>query len=112
MKLQLWDTAGQEKFRSLASTYYRGAAGIAIVYDITDRQSFESARNWIADVRKHTDHLGGTDAPVRMLLGNKVDLDVDDARAVAEQGDKQLLGCLDCRSADSFPDKKISDLGI
>ena len=37
VKLQLWDTAGQEKFRSLASTYYRGAAGIAVVYDVTDR---------------------------------------------------------------------------
>lgn len=41
MKLQLWDTAGQERFRTLTDNYYCGAAGIVLVYSITDRKSFE-----------------------------------------------------------------------
>ena len=40
-KLQIWDTAGQEKYRAIASTYYKGAAGVMIVYDVTQRKSFE-----------------------------------------------------------------------
>ena len=41
-KLQIWDTAGQEKYRSIASTYYKGAAGVVVVYDITRKDTFEN----------------------------------------------------------------------
>jgi Ras-related protein Rab-1A len=44
VKLQIWDTAGQERFRTLTSSYYRGAHGIIIVYDVTDRDSFDNVR--------------------------------------------------------------------
>ncbi|KZV66542.1 ras-domain-containing protein [Peniophora sp. CONT] len=69
VKLQCWDTAGTESFRSITRSYYRGAAGCLLVYDVTSRQSFTNARSWLADVRQHADpHL------TCILVGNKVDL--------------------------------------
>ncbi|KAF9053327.1 ras-domain-containing protein [Panaeolus papilionaceus] len=73
VKLQCWDTAGSESFRSITRSYYRGAAGCLLVYDVTSRQSFLNVRNWLADVREHADpHVSC------ILVGNKVDL-VEDA---------------------------------
>ncbi|KAF8889881.1 ras-domain-containing protein [Infundibulicybe gibba] len=69
VKLQCWDTAGTESFRSITRSYYRGAAGCLLVYDVTSRKSFVNARSWLADVREHADpHL------TCILVGNKVDL--------------------------------------
>ncbi|KII88275.1 hypothetical protein PLICRDRAFT_161196 [Plicaturopsis crispa FD-325 SS-3] len=69
VKLQCWDTAGTESFRSITRSYYRGAAGCLLVYDVTSRASFVNARSWLADVREHADpHL------TCILVGNKVDL--------------------------------------
>ncbi|KAJ7720750.1 ras-domain-containing protein [Mycena maculata] len=69
VKLQCWDTAGTESFRSITRSYYRGAAGCLLVYDVTSRRSFDNARAWLADVRAHADaHVSC------ILVGNKVDL--------------------------------------
>ncbi|PCH37825.1 ras-domain-containing protein [Wolfiporia cocos MD-104 SS10] len=69
VKLQCWDTAGTESFRSITRSYYRGAAGCLLVYDVTSRQTFLNARSWLADVREHADpHL------TCILVGNKIDL--------------------------------------
>ncbi|KAF9476409.1 ras-domain-containing protein [Pholiota conissans] len=69
VKLQCWDTAGQESFRAITRSYYRGAAGCLLVYDVTSRKSFQNVRNWLADVREHADpHVSC------ILVGNKVDL--------------------------------------
>jgi Ras-related protein Rab-8A len=46
LKLQVWDTAGQERFRTITTSYFRGAQGILLVYDVTDRGSFNAVRNW------------------------------------------------------------------
>ena len=51
VKLQIWDTAGQERFRSVTRSYYRGACGALLVYDITDRDSFNSVSGWLSDAK-------------------------------------------------------------
>ena len=79
IKVQIWDTAGQERFRSITRAYYRGAHGIILVYDITDRASFEHLREWMRDVN--------TNAPpdaCRVLVANKSDL-VNHSRMVTEE---------------------------
>lgn len=69
IKLQIWDTAGQESFRSITRSYYRGAAGALLVYDITRRETFNHLANWLEDARQHA-----TANMVIMLIGNKCDL--------------------------------------
>ena len=70
IKLQIWDTAGQERFRTITTSYFRGAQGILLVYDVTDRQSFLSIRNWIAQIQTHADVNVN-----KILIGNKCDID-------------------------------------
>eukprot|EP00299_Pterocystis_sp_00344_P005769 c17506_g1_i1.p1 GENE.c17506_g1_i1~~c17506_g1_i1.p1 ORF type:complete len:222 (+),score=45.02 c17506_g1_i1:44-667(+) len=70
IKLQIWDTAGQESFRSITRSYYRGAAGALLVYDITRRETFNHLTTWLDDARQHS-HSN----MVIMLIGNKCDLE-------------------------------------
>ena len=69
IKVQIWDTAGQEIFRSITRSYYRDSNCAIIVYDITDRSSFEKLGDWIRDVR----NLAPPDCQL-VLVGNKLDL--------------------------------------
>jgi Ras-related protein Rab-1A len=80
VKLQIWDTAGQERFRTITKSYYRGSNGIVVVYDITDRESFDQVQHWMSEIDAHAS------ADVcRLLVGNKADL--GDKRAVkADEG--------------------------
>jgi len=68
-QLQLWDTAGQESFRSITRSYYRGSAVAIIVYDITNRVSFTQINTWIKDVKETS-----KDTHVIVIVGNKCDL--------------------------------------
>lgn len=70
IKLQIWDTAGQESFKSITRSYYRGAAGALLVYDITRKETFNHLTRWLEEVRQN----GNPDIMV-MLIGNKADLD-------------------------------------
>jgi len=70
IKLQIWDTAGQEAFRSITRSYYRGAAGALLVYDITRRDTFNHLTTWLEDARQHSNSN-----MVIMLIGNKSDLE-------------------------------------
>ncbi|XP_042328896.1 ras-related protein Rab-2B isoform X2 [Sceloporus undulatus] len=70
IKLQVWDTAGQESYRSITRSYYRGAAGALLVYDITRRETFNHLYSWLEDARQQSSaHM------VIMLIGNKSDLE-------------------------------------
>jgi len=70
VSFQIWDTAGQEKFKSLVPMYYKGAHAALVVYDITDRESFENSKGWVNELQKSE----GVDIVIA-LAGNKVDLE-------------------------------------
>ena len=53
IKLQIWDTAVQERFRNVISSYFKGANGILLIFDITSRDSFKVLENWLAEVEKN-----------------------------------------------------------
>jgi small GTP-binding protein len=55
VKLQIWDTAGQERFRTITVSYFKGAHGIVLVYDITDRDTFDSIRHWVEQIHEYAD---------------------------------------------------------
>jgi Ras-related protein Rab-5C len=72
IKYEIWDTAGQERYNSLIPMYYRGAQVGLIVYDITSRESFNTAKIWVEELyaEKPGDFL-------KVVIGNKVDLEAD-----------------------------------
>ena len=72
VKIVIHDTAGQERFRSLTTNYIKKANGILLVYDITDRKSFDNIKNWIDNIHEET----GDKLPI-ILVGNKIDLKND-----------------------------------
>ena len=84
--ISLFDTAGQEKFRSIAATYYRGSDGILLLYDITDRNSFESIEMWINSIIESIGKKVDSKYVI-LLIGNKLDLVNEDSskREVEEQ---------------------------
>ena len=82
-KLFLYDTTGQEKYKSIALNIIKNAQGIILMYDITDRKSFESIPDWIKSVKD----AKGSNFPM-ILLGNK--LDKEDVRVIKEKEGKEL----------------------
>lgn len=69
MKLSLWDTAGQETYKSITRSYFRGASGALLVFDISRRSTFDSVTAWLQDLRQIAE-----DDIVVILVGNKSDL--------------------------------------
>ena len=67
--LQIWDTAGQERFRGMAGSYYRRALGVLLVYDITNKKSFENLPKWLKEIKAYTNPKTEIS-----LIGNKCDL--------------------------------------
>ncbi|THH33206.1 hypothetical protein EUX98_g1014 [Antrodiella citrinella] len=68
VKLSIWDTAGQERFRTITSSYYRGAQGVILVYDVSNRETFDALPRWFSELETYV-----SDAVVRIVVGNKVD---------------------------------------
>ena len=76
-KLQIWETAGQERFKTITSAYYRGADGVFVVFDKSSSLSFQHVNVWLDEIKKHAE------VGVKVLVGNKDD--VGDAAEVSEQ---------------------------
>ncbi|XP_068125649.1 ras-related protein Rab-7b [Hyperolius riggenbachi] len=72
LKLQIWDTGGQERFRSLVSSFYKGSDGCMLVFDVTDHDSFVSLETWRKDFMDKIQTPTG--AFPMIILGNKIDL--------------------------------------
>ena len=53
LKVQIWDTAGDERYKNITSSYYRGANGILLLYNITNRESFDSLNSWLTEIKKN-----------------------------------------------------------
>ncbi|CEH18324.1 probable ypt6-gtp-binding protein of the rab family [Ceraceosorus bombacis] len=83
VRLQLWDTAGQERFRSLIPSYIRDSSVAVVVYDITNRASFQNTSKWVDDVRAER----GSDVII-VLVGNKTDLN-DKRQVTTEEAEKR-----------------------
>ncbi|KAH9047238.1 P-loop containing nucleoside triphosphate hydrolase protein [Lactarius hengduanensis] len=90
VNLTVWDTPGVERFRALTSSYYRGTQGILLVYDITDRESYDALAWWFAERSKHV-----PESTVKIIIGNKADKEharqVPTGEAAAYAG---RMGCL------------------
>jgi Ras-related protein Rab-2A len=80
MKLSLWDTAGQETYKSITRSYFRGASGALLVFDITRRATFESATSWLHDLRQIAE-----EGIVIVLVGNKSDLVSDSTVSLSDK---------------------------
>ena len=83
IKLQIWDTAGQERFRTITTSYYKGAQAIVIVYDVTDKDSFDHVKTWMLDIEKFA-----KENVLKFLVGNKCDL--EHRRVVSSEQGKEL----------------------
>ena len=85
--LSIWDIGGQQRFEFIRSTFYKGAAGALLVFDLTREQTYTETRKWLTEIRQ----FAGQDIPF-VLIGNKLDLiedvgeviDRDEARSLAE----------------------------
>ena len=70
IKMQIWDTAGQERFKNIIASYYRGAHGILLLYDVSDKDSFKNLSNWLIEIEKNA-----SKNVLKVLIGNKCDLE-------------------------------------
>lgn len=77
------DTAGQERYRTITTAYYRGAMGFILMYDITNEESFNSVQDWVTQIKTYS-----CDNAQVILVGNKCDM--EDERVITTERGKQL----------------------
>ncbi|KCV69667.1 rab family, other [Fonticula alba] len=82
IKLQIWDTAGQDRFRTITTAYYRGAMGILLVFDLSDPVSFRNVNTWMHTIEQHA--CGSVN---RILIGNKCDIPADSRKVSTEEAE-------------------------
>ena len=82
IRIQIWDTAGEDRFRAITKNYYKGAHGIILIYDITNKKSFENVRTWINQIKEEVSEKVSI-----ILVGNKID-DEEHRVVATEDGEK------------------------
>ncbi|CAH8665958.1 unnamed protein product [Heterobilharzia americana] len=106
VRLQLWDTAGQERFRSLIPSYIKDSSVAIVVYDVTSRESFIKASEWIKEIRAER-----PSKTLIFLVGNKVDLTDDrviSTEEAVEKAEKERLFFIETSAKTDFQIKKVS----
>ena len=83
IKLQIWDTAGQDRFRAITKNYYKGPYGIILIYDVTNLQTFENVKNWVSQIREEA-----ANNVVIYIAANKIDMEAE--RKVSRQEGESL----------------------
>ena len=83
IKIQIWDTAGQERYKTITKSYIKGANGIILIYDITNKNSFEGIKNWIRQVKEVV-----SSRVCVALVGNKIDM--KDNREISKEDGQKL----------------------
>ena len=87
VRVKIWDTAGQERYKSLTYTFFRNAQGIILVFDVSNRDTFENLKFWINSIRTNI----GSDHNVKIIIiGNKIDLRRQVMKEEAEKYAKEI----------------------
>ena len=82
VKLQIWDTAGQDRYRSITKNYYKGANGIILIYDITNSETYDNVENWISQIKEES-----SPNVIIYIVGNKIDME-NERKVTTEEGKK------------------------
>ena len=114
INIKLWDTAGQERFRSITTTYYKSSQGLLLMYDITNKDTFDNLDSWFQSINES---LGESNNYLVVLLGNKVDLvnnEPDKRQVTAEEAenickDKNIYWGGEC-SAKDFTEEQLKEM--
>ena len=113
-EISIFDTAGQEKFRAITNSFFKGADGILLLYDVTNRESFEQVKQWLESLE---DALGShkNGKYLIILIGNKIDLVEDGMKNKAVEEDEARQKCIDSEffwggelSAKSFTKEQLN----
>ena len=101
IKMQIWDTAGQERFKNIIASYYRGAHGILLLYDVTDKDSFKNLSNWLIEIEKNS-----SKNVIKVLIGNKTDL--EDKRVISQNQGKDFADTYGLKFIETSVKKNIN----
>ena len=107
VKLQIWDTAGQERFKNIQASYYKGANGVLVVYDITNKEYFEHLNSWLIEIEKN-----GNRNVYKLLIGNKADL--EDKRVITKEEGQEFasINGMDFFETSAKTDYQVQDAFI
>ena len=100
VKLQIWDTAGQDRLRAITKNYYKGAHGIILMYDVTNISTFNNIKSWVTQIRENT-----TEKIKIVLVGNKID--EEELRKISSDEGQKLAAEYDLKFFEASAKKNV-----